>query len=247
MKTKRKTSVLIPAEFEGEVSPDDAVAALAFYVLKITLYAKSINNQKAIAEERNAYFIDAKALREATLIAKTLGWGVELDVAEMGVLPPAQPVTPVPPVPPVGTNFPPVVTVENLLDALMAEYAYWRDSDGEVAPFASGAVANVIAFATVENWRAEWHPEKKPAIAKAETGPWSRFMFRLADGSEQGHFGLILADLLLENGVPAFVEPWPGQDIALYVKDTPENVASVMQAAKKRALTPIGVLKTEAL
>lgn len=244
MKTKRKTSVLIPAEFEGEVSPDDAVAALAFYVLKITLYAKSVNNQKAIAEERNAYFVDAEALREATLIAKTLGWGVELDVAEMGVLPPARPV---PPVPPVGTNVQPVVTAKNLLDALMAEYSYWQDSNSDIGPFASGAVANLVAFATVEDWRADWHPEKKPAPVKAEAGPWSRFMFRLADGSEQGHFGLILADLLLENGVPAFVEPWPGQDIALYVKDTPENVASVMQAAKKRALTPIGVLKTEAL
>lgn len=249
MKPKRKASVLIPEQFAGEVTPDEAVEALSFYVLKITLYAKSASGQKAVAEQRNAYFVDADALRDATLVAKGLGWNVELDVIEMGpIVAAAEPPTASQPAPPpVDNGARVVVTNDNLLAALLAEYVYWRDSDSELGPFASGALANVIGFATVEDWRAEWHPAKVQAEAKAQPKTWSRFMFRLADGVEQGQFGTILAELLLENTVPVFVEPWPGTDIALYVADMPENVAHVMQAAKKRGLTPIGVLKTEAL
>jgi len=63
----------------------------------------------------------------------------------------------------------PVVTAEELLACLFAEYAYWRkaseDRDGTVpgdmAMTAVGAISNVIAFATVEGFRADWHPAKE--------------------------------------------------------------------------------------
>lgn len=83
MKTKlsRKQSVLIPAIYPGEVSSDEAVAALSFFVLRITLYASSKTGTKAVAEQRTAYFLDRKAMRGAAFEAQDLGWGVELQVS----------------------------------------------------------------------------------------------------------------------------------------------------------------------
>lgn len=54
----------------------------------------------------------------------------------------------------------PVVTVDELLDCLVAEYSYWREADCEASIGATGAISNVIAFATVEDFRADWHPDK---------------------------------------------------------------------------------------
>jgi hypothetical protein len=66
------------------------------------------------------------------------------------------------------------VTGEQLLECLMSEYQYWRrvdqseDDDAQRANRAGicigavGAVSNVIAYATVSEWGAEWHPEKPP-------------------------------------------------------------------------------------
>lgn len=90
MKTKlsRKQSVLIPARYPGEVSPDEAVAALSFFVLRITLYASSKTGTKAVAEQRTAYFLDSEDLQETAKHAGQLGWGVVLDVGEFGVTPP---------------------------------------------------------------------------------------------------------------------------------------------------------------
>jgi uncharacterized protein YegP (UPF0339 family) len=60
----------------------------------------------------------------------------------------------------------PVVTAEELLACLFAEYQYWRDFESKedhkdgIAIGATGVISNVIAFATVKNFRADWHPEK---------------------------------------------------------------------------------------
>lgn len=208
MTTKKKTraaSVLIPAAYSGEVTPDEAVSALNFYVLKITLYASDAEGRKNIAEQRNAYFVSSDDLKEAITQAKGLGWGVTLDVAEMGVTrPPAEPA----PAPAAATDEGRprvVVTAENLYDALMAEYLYWLDANKGVASFASGALANVIAYATVEDWRAEWHPAKEPpppATDQRKPSPWMRFMFRLADSGEHGLFGRIMYTVFFKESRP---------------------------------------------
>ena len=80
---RQKTSVLIPASYPGEVTPDEAVAARSFFVLKITLFASDGAGQKSIAEQRSAYFISPDALQDAVTMARQLGWGVELEVAEI--------------------------------------------------------------------------------------------------------------------------------------------------------------------
>jgi hypothetical protein len=54
-----------------------------------------------------------------------------------------------------------VVTAEQIIDCLLAEYEYWKNADSDVSIGAIGAISNVIAFATVENHRAEWHPVKE--------------------------------------------------------------------------------------
>lgn len=54
----------------------------------------------------------------------------------------------------------PVVTADELLDCLFAEYDYWLSANCEASIGAVGAISNVIAFATVENFRAKWHPKK---------------------------------------------------------------------------------------
>lgn len=59
--------------------------------------------------------------------------------------------------------FKPVVTAEQLLGALFSECEYWRKADCEASIGAVGALSNVIAFATVPGFRADWHPEK-PSI-----------------------------------------------------------------------------------
>lgn len=50
-----------------------------------------------------------------------------------------------------------VVDTEQIMSVLMAEYKYWREHD---EPAAMGAIANIITFCTVKDWRAEWHPKK---------------------------------------------------------------------------------------
>jgi hypothetical protein len=74
---------------------------------------------------------------------------------------------------PVGLE--PVVSATNLLASLMAEYEYWRakddtkDEGGDfVAMGATGALSNVICFATVKQFRADWHPEKEEVAVKVE-------------------------------------------------------------------------------
>ena len=170
---RQKTSVLIPASYPGEVTPDEAVAARSFFVLKITLFASDGAGQKSIAEQRSAYFISPDALQDAVTMARQLGWGVELEVAEMGVM---------------------------------------------------------------------------PAKSLEKTGGrWLRFMFRLADPKERGLMGLILGRLLFDEGLATFVEPWPGDDVAVYVRDEAENVKQVLAVTKAAGLTPIGFVKTEGL
>lgn len=60
-------------------------------------------------------------------------------------------------------NLKPVVTADELLDCLLAEYIYWRNADCEASIGATGAISNVIAFAVVNGFRADWHPPKKKA------------------------------------------------------------------------------------
>ncbi len=52
------------------------------------------------------------------------------------------------------------VTAEQIIDCLMAEFWYWKEADSKVTIGALSALANVIGFATVDGWRANWHPEK---------------------------------------------------------------------------------------
>lgn len=54
----------------------------------------------------------------------------------------------------------PVVTAEEMLACLFAEYDYWLKADCEASIGATGAIANVIAFATIKGHRAYWHPQK---------------------------------------------------------------------------------------
>ena len=248
MAKRQKTSVLIPASYPGEVSPDEAVAARSFFVLKITLFASDGAGQKSIAEQRSAYFLSNGALQDAIEEAQELGWGVQLEITNMRT---AQ-TQPEPPTIITDGALPQVVvTAENLYEALMAEYIYWRDSASSMGVFASGALANVIAFATVEDWRADWHPEKvppgQPAQPEKPAGAWLRFMFRLADPKERGLMGLILGRLLFDEGLATFVEPWPGDDVAVYVRDEAENVKQVLAVTKAAGLTPVGFVKTEGL
>ena len=61
---------------------------------------------------------------------------------------------------PAGCIYEPVVTAEELLECLFAEYNYWREADCQASIGATGAISNVIAFATVSGFRADWHPQK---------------------------------------------------------------------------------------
>ncbi|HRH44033.1 MAG TPA: hypothetical protein PKY82_20550 [Pyrinomonadaceae bacterium] len=54
-----------------------------------------------------------------------------------------------------------VVSAEEIIDCLFAEYEYWKNADSDCSIGAIGAISNVIAFATVENHRADWHPSKE--------------------------------------------------------------------------------------
>lgn len=58
--------------------------------------------------------------------------------------------------------YPVVVSAEQLMECLMAEYVYWRDAENDSfdTALACGALSNVIAFATIPDFRSEWHPEK---------------------------------------------------------------------------------------
>lgn len=85
MKAKRKQSVLIPASYSGEVTPDEAIDARTFFVLRIKMFASDAKGNKSVAEQRNAYFLNSDKLQEAVIQAKQLGWGVELEVAEFGI------------------------------------------------------------------------------------------------------------------------------------------------------------------
>lgn len=55
----------------------------------------------------------------------------------------------------------PVVGAEQILACLFAEYDYWLKANCEASIGATGAIANVIAFATVRRHRADWHPQKR--------------------------------------------------------------------------------------
>ena len=85
MKATRKQSVLIPASYSGEVTPDEVIDARTFFVLRIKLFASDAKGNKSVAEQRNAYFLNSDKLKEAVIQAKQLGWGVELEVAEFGI------------------------------------------------------------------------------------------------------------------------------------------------------------------
>lgn len=52
------------------------------------------------------------------------------------------------------------VSAEQIVDCLLAEYEYWKEFDSALSIGAIGAISNVIAFATVKDHRAEWHPKK---------------------------------------------------------------------------------------
>jgi len=54
-----------------------------------------------------------------------------------------------------------VVSAEQIVDCLLAEYEYWKEADCEASIGAMGALSNVIAFATIRDHRADWHPEKE--------------------------------------------------------------------------------------
>ncbi len=64
----------------------------------------------------------------------------------------------------------PVTSASEMLACLLAEMDYWRNSN--VAPDiqigATGALSNVIAFATVRDFRADWHPEKPSLMAESK-------------------------------------------------------------------------------
>jgi hypothetical protein len=52
------------------------------------------------------------------------------------------------------------VTAEELVECLLAEFEYWKASPEPLSTLATGALSNVLAFATVEEFRADWHPAK---------------------------------------------------------------------------------------
>jgi hypothetical protein len=58
---------------------------------------------------------------------------------------------------------PPVVSAEELLACLFTEFQYWQNSNtsAEIQIGATGALSNVIAFATVAGFRCDWHPHKE--------------------------------------------------------------------------------------
>lgn len=171
MKAKRKQSVLIPASYSGEVTPDEAIAALAFFVLRIKLFASDAKGNKSVAEQRNAYFLNSDKLQEAVIQAKQLGWGVELEVAEFGV---------------------------------------------------------------------------DPARNDRKNGKWLRFMFRMTD-AERGLLGRVLSGIIYGHSMACFVEPWPEDDYAVYVKAEADNARLVMQLTKEAGLTPVSAVEVDGL
>lgn len=172
MKTTRKQSVIIPASYSGEVTPDEAIAALAFFVLRIKLFASDSKGNKSVAEQRNAYFLNSDKLQEAVIQAKQLGWGVELEVAEFGVDPAAR------------------------------------------------------------NDR--------------KNGKWLRFMFRMTD-AERGLLGRIIGGIIYSYGMACYIEPWPEDDYAVYVKAEADNAKLVMQLTKEAGLTPVSAVEVDGL
>ena len=50
-----------------------------------------------------------------------------------------------------------VFTKEQVIEVLLAEFKYWEQNDSIDA---IGALSNVIAWFAVDDFRADWHPEK---------------------------------------------------------------------------------------
>lgn len=171
MKTKRKQSVLIPASYPGEVTPDEAIDARTFFVLRIRLFASDTKGNKSVAEQRNAYFLNGDKLQEAVVQARQLGWGVELEIAEFGI---------------------------------------------------------------------------DPARGRTGDGKWLRFMFRMTDG-ERGLLGRVLSGILYGHSLACFIEPWPEDDYAVYVKAEADNAKLVMQLTKEAGLTPVSAVDVDGL
>lgn len=177
MKTKRKQSVLIPAFYPGEVTPDEAIDARAFFVLRIKLFASDAKGNKSVAEQRNAYFLNSESRHDAADQAKQLGWGVELEVAE---------------------------------------------------------------FVVDRNWG------KKPDSNQKSVGKWLRFMFRMTE-AERGLLGRVLSGILYGHNLACFVEPWPEEDYAVYVKAEADNAKLVMRLTKEAGLTPVSAVEVDGL
>lgn len=75
-------------------------------------------------------------------------------------------------------------------------------------------------------------------------GKWFRFMFRIESPAEMGSFGKILCQIIIEN-MAVYIEPWPENDLALYIKDEGENRKEVMALAKQTGLIPISAKEVQ--
>lgn len=75
-------------------------------------------------------------------------------------------------------------------------------------------------------------------------GKWLRLMFRIESPAEMGSLGKILCQVIIEN-MPVYVEPWPENDLALYIKDEGENRKQVMGLAKQANLIPISAVEVQ--
>lgn len=106
-----------------------------------------------------------------------------------------------------------------------------------------GKIANAIQR-EVENLGAIISQMEQAQSAPALTlaGKWLRFMFRIESPAEMGSFGRILATLTVDR-VAVYIEPWPENDYAIYVKDEVENRRQVMLLAKQADLIPISAIE----
>ena len=269
MKTKSRQSVLIPASYLGEVTPDEAINARTFFVLRMRLFASDAKGNKSVAEQRKAYFLNVDDRDAAVEQAKQLGWSVEVEMVQYGIGVWSVEVEMVQygigvalddykdlhaSLPRSDQNLPVVVTAENLLECLFAECKYWRavNVDDLFVMGAVGALSNVIAFANVKDWRADWHPQKQaPATEMAMAslsggGRWLRFMFRMTE-AERGLLGRVLSGILYRHSMACYVEPWPEGDYAVYVKAEADNAKLVMQLTKEAGLTPVSAVEVDGL